>query len=90
MNLKESFRYASFLENITSSANASLRDSSRALITTKTHQRSLADPAIGDFTETVDEGDFYKNDDVIRFVQFVIDDSYALRNRKSRHACSHR
>lgn len=72
MNLKESFRYASYLETIASTASENLRIRDHALTTTKIHRKSAVDPDAKDITETVDNGDFVPNNDLIRFLQFVI------------------
>lgn len=72
MNLKESFRYASYLETLASNASGNLRLSTHALTTTKIHRKSAVDPEAKDITETVDNGDFVANNDLIRFLQFVI------------------
>ena len=72
MNLKESFRYASYLETIASTASENLRIRDHALTTTKIHRKSAVDPDAKDITETVDSGDFVPNNDLIRFLQFVI------------------
>ena len=72
MNLKESFRYASYLETLVSSASVNLYVRDHALTTTKTHHKSAVDPEAKDVTEVVDAGDFVPNDDLIRFAQFVI------------------
>ena len=72
MNLKESFRYASYLETLASSASVNLYVRAHALTTTKTHHQSAVDPEAKDVTEVVDAGDFGPNDDLIRFAQFVI------------------
>lgn len=72
MNLKESFRYASYLETLTTNASSLLRLRDRALTTTKIHHKSAIDAEAKDVTETVDNGDFVPNNDIIRFLQFVI------------------
>lgn len=72
MNLKESFRYASYLETLTTNASSLLRLRDRALTTTKIHHKSAVDAEAKDVTEAVDNGDFVPNNDIIRFLQFVI------------------
>ena len=72
MNLKESFRYASYLETLASSASVNLYIRDHALTTTKAHHQSSVDPEAKDITEVVDAGDFVPNNDLIRFLQFVI------------------
>ena len=80
MNLKESFRYASYLETLASSASVNLYVRDHALTTTKTHHKSVVDPEAKDVTEVVDAGDFVPNDDLIRFAQFVIAEREKLGN----------
>lgn len=80
MNLKESFRYASFLETLTTNASTLLRLRDRALTTTKIHHKSAVDAGAKDVTETVDNGDFVHNNDIIRFLQFVISERDKLGN----------
>ena len=80
MNLKESFRYASYLETIASTASENLRIRDHALTTTKIHRKSAVDPDAKDITETVDNGDFVPNNDLIRFLQFVITERDKLGN----------
>lgn len=80
MNLKESFRYASYLETLASSASVNLYVRDHALTTTKTHHKSAVDPEAKDITEVVDAGDFVPNNDLIRFAQFVIAERDKLGN----------
>lgn len=72
MNLKESFRYQNFLGSLLSSAVSSLTDVQHCLTTTKTHLRNKANSDAADVTEQVDVGEFYKNDDVLRFMLYII------------------
>lgn len=78
MNLKESFRYQNFLSAMLSNASTSLTDIQHSLITTKTHLRSKANGDATDVTEEVDVGEFYKNDDVMSFMLYIIDEREKL------------
>lgn len=78
MNLKESFRYQRFLDGLMQNAQSSIIDRSHALTVTKTHLRSKANPDAEDKTEEIDVGEFHANDDVISFMQFLIEQKDAL------------
>lgn len=67
MNLKEAFRYQSFLDKQIQAAGMSIASRDHALKTTEIHRCSLMNPETVDHTEQVDRGDFFPNDDVIRF-----------------------
>ena len=73
MNLKEAFRYQSFLDDKMAAATTSLINRDHAFNVTKTHKRKQVNPDTEDMTETVDFGRFYHNDDVIRFMQFLVE-----------------
>lgn len=73
MNLKEAFRYQSFLDDKMESAAGSLMSRDHAFKVTKTHKRKQANPDTEDMVETVDFGKFYPNDDVLRFMQFLVE-----------------
>lgn len=73
MNLKESFRYQSFLESMMQSASSSLMQRDHCLTTTKTHKRAKANPEADDATEVVEcESAYYPNDAVISFMGLLI------------------
>lgn len=72
MNLKESFRYQNFLDKMMRAASTSIYNRDHALTITKTHNKSKANPDAVDVTETVEVDAFYPNDDVIRFMQWLI------------------
>lgn len=78
MNLKESFRYQNFLSALLSRAADSLTDVQHCLTTVKTHLRSKANSDAEDMTEQVDIGEFYKNDDVLRFMLYLIEEREKL------------
>ena len=69
MNLKESFRYQKFLDNLMCSASISIQSIDHCLKTTKTHLRNKANSDADDLTEVVEcESAFVPNDDVIAFM----------------------
>ena len=78
MNLKESFRYQNFLGSLLTNAADSLTNMQHCLTTTKTHLRNKANSEAADVTETVDVGEFYKNDDVLRFMLSIIEEREKL------------
>lgn len=78
MNLKESFRYQKFLDGLMQAAQNSITDRSHALKVTKTHLRSKTNPAAEDKTEEIDAGEFHANDDVLTFMQFLIEQKSVL------------
>lgn len=88
MNLKESFRYQNFLGALHSSAASSLVDERHCLTITKTHLRSKANSDAADFTEQVDVGEFHKNDDVLRFMLYIIEEREKLTSAISRAKAS--
>lgn len=78
MNLKESFRYQNFLEGVMAEAGSSLTNREHSLATTKRHLRHKANPEADDMVETVDVGDFYKNDDVLSFMLMLVEEREKL------------
>ncbi len=72
MNLKEAFRYQSFLDKLITNARYSILDKEHALKTTKNHLKSKANPDATDLLETVEVPEFFPNDDVIAFMLWVI------------------
>lgn len=78
MVLKEAFRFQKFLDGLFQSAQYSISDKSHALTVTKTHLRSLANAEAEDKVEIIDNGVFCANDDVIAFMQFLIQEKFAL------------
>lgn len=80
MNLKESFRYQNFLENMMQNAGSSLTDREHSLTVTKKHLRSKANSDAEDMQETVDYGEFFKNDDVLAFMLALVDERSKLTN----------
>lgn len=78
MNLKESFRYQTFLSSLMRSAIGSISIKEHSLNTVKCHRRSKANPEATDITEMVDNGIFPSNDSVIRFMEYLVDARAAL------------
>ena len=80
MNLKESFRYQNFLENMLAYAGNSLTDREHSLTITKNHLRKKANAEAEDIMETVDVGEFFKNDDVLKFMTMLVEERSKLTN----------
>ena len=80
MNLKESFRYQNFLENMLAYAGNSLTDREHSLTITKNHLRKKANAEAEDMMETVDVGAFFKNDDVLKFMTMLVEERSKLTN----------
>ena len=80
MNLKESFRYQNFLENMLAYAGNSLTDKEHSLTITKNHLRKKANAEAEDMIETVDVGEFFKNDDVLKFMTMLVEERSKLTN----------
>lgn len=80
MNLKESFRYQNFLENMLRCASSSLIAREHSLAITKRHLRSKANSDAEDVVESVDFGEFFKNDDVLSFMEAIVSERSKLTN----------
>ena len=80
MNLKESFRYQNFLENMMSYAASSINDREHCLTITKWHLRHKANSDAEDMQEVVDFGEFNKNDDVLSFMVTLVEERSKLTN----------
>lgn len=79
MNLKESFRYQKFLDNLMRSASASIQTREHCLTVTKKHLRNKANPEVQDLTEVVQcENAFAANDDVITFMIWLVEEREKL------------
>lgn len=78
MNLKEAFRYQSFLEKRMEDARYSITDRNHAFTITKNHLKSKANPEAKDILETVETGEYVSNDDCILFMNWLIDERYKL------------
>lgn len=73
MNLKESFRYQSFLDTMMREAALSVAVKEHCLTTAKRHLRSKANPEAEDITELIEpEVKFYPNDDVVDFMVWLV------------------
>lgn len=72
MNLKETFRYQTFLENLMRNATMSIQSQSHCYTVTKHHYKSKTNPEAVDVDETVVTEDFYPTDKVIAFAQWLI------------------
>ena len=88
MNLKESFRYQNFLENMLAYAGNSLTDREHSLTITKNHLRKKANAEAEDMMETVDVGEFFKNDDVLKFMTMLVEERSKLTNAISKAKAS--
>lgn len=78
MNLKESFRYQNFLNKLMLSGSLSIQSSNHGATVTKRHLKKKANPDAEDVEEKVENGDFYPNDDVIAFMQWLINEREKL------------
>ena len=78
MNLKESFRYQKFLDDLMGLAQLALSSRNHALKTTKLHRRSAANPEALDTTEEVAVDDPIQIGTVIEFAEFLIKEKEKL------------
>ena len=79
MNLKEAFRYQKFLDNLMYQSCNSIRMREHAMKTVKIHRMNAANPDAVDKTEEeVPDHPFFQNDDVIRFMQWLIEEKQKL------------
>lgn len=78
MNLKESFRYQNILESMMSFAGDSVTNREHSLAVTKKHLRNKTNNEAEDMNEIVDFGEFYKNDDVLKFMLFLVNEREKL------------
>lgn len=72
MNLKESFRYQNFLDSLMRNASASIQSREHCFEVVKHHFKSKANPDTSDMDETVENGEFYPNDKVIAFMEWLV------------------
>lgn len=72
MNLKESFRYQSFIGVLADNARRSIEDSEHCYKITKKHLRSVANSDANDEEEVVEVDEFFHNDDVLDFLRFIV------------------
>lgn len=78
MNLKESFRYQKFLEATMRTATLNIMDRGHAFQITKQHLKHKANPDAEDLTEVVEVEPFTPNDEVIRFMKWVVTERQIL------------
>lgn len=79
MNLKESFRYQNFLNELMDRAAESVQAKNHCLNTTKIHKRKATNPEAEDIIEEVKCSDtFYPNDEVIEFMKTLIEEKRLL------------
>lgn len=79
MNLKEAFRYQKFLDSMMANASYSIQNRDHSMKITRTHFRHKANQEAEDMTEIVEVSDpFFPNDDVIRFMQHLIEEKEKL------------
>lgn len=83
MNLKESFRYQNFLDSMLGYAVRSISISTHCLTVTKTHLRNKANPEVSDVKEVVEVEKFFKNDDVLAFMNLLVEEKVALTQKIS-------
>lgn len=72
MNLKESFRYQNFLDSLMRNASVSIQSREHCFEVVKHHFKSKANPDASDMDETVENGEFYPNDKVIVFMEWLV------------------
>lgn len=72
MNLKESFRYQNFLDGLMRSAGYSIQNKDHCFEVIKHHFKSKANPEAADIDEIVENDEFYPNDDVIAFMEWLV------------------
>lgn len=78
MNLKESFRYQNFLDNLMEQAELSIGKREHCLRATRTHLKSAVNPDASDLTDTTEIGEFTPNDTVINFMIFILGEKQRL------------
>jgi len=79
MNLKESFRYQKFLDTMLNQARRSLCDPDHILKVTRMHLRNVANPDADNVEEVVElDTPFFPNDDVIRFMEWLVEERQKL------------
>lgn len=72
MNLKELFRYQSYLSNLLAEALDNISKLDHALAVTKIHHRNKTNSEAEDYTETDEEQDFISNDRLLGFIRFLL------------------
>lgn len=72
MNLKESFRYQNFLDSLMCNASVNIQSREHCFEVVKHHFKNKANPDADDMDETVENGEFYPNDKVIAFMEWLV------------------
>lgn len=80
MNLKEAFRYQNFLDGLMNDAQVSITTKDHCLKTSNHHLRHKTNSDAEDEIETVDRGEFYKNDEVIQLMLMLVDEKEKISN----------
>lgn len=88
MNLKETFRYQNFLDSMMRAATNSVMNREHCLTVTKTHLRNNANPDAENIVETVEVENFYSNDDVLRFMEWLVNEKAVLTQAISKAKAS--
>ena len=78
MNLKESFRYQSFLDHLMEEATSSLTMREHCVNTSENHLKSKFNANAVDVVKKPEVGVFFKNDDVISFLSLLVDEKEKL------------
>lgn len=79
MNLKESFRYQNFLDDLMRDAISSIRTPEHCLKVQKLHHKNAVNPDAQDIIENVVPGyKFYPNDEVVRFMLWLTSEKEKL------------
>lgn len=79
MVLKEAFRYQNYLNNLFCAAETSLLELDHCLKTTKIHYKNKANPDIAEpEIEEVAVREFFSNDDVLAFIDWLVDERLRL------------
>lgn len=78
MNLKESFRYQNFINDLLTNAYTSIMNSSHCLEMKRTHRKSESNPEAQDVVEVLEVSPFAPNDDVIKFIVETINEKSKL------------
>lgn len=78
MNLKESFRYQNFLDNLMRNTCALIPSPNYCFNTTQTHNKKKANPDADDVVEVTTEGRAFEADDLILFAQWLVEERIKL------------
>lgn len=78
MNLKESFRYQSFLDRLMEEAINSLTIRDHCVSISENHLKSRSNASASDVVKTPEVGSFFKNDDVMSFLSLLVDEKEKL------------